>query len=100
MDISCVPGAQVYMLLCTDDPKWALAEWPPELWPRTFLVRGSSAREVDMSALAMLDHTVVSAGSFGWWAAYLREASFRDGLRNNASSLLTAQQSYVSWTPF
>lgn len=36
---------------------------------------GTSSREVDMAVLTLCDHTVISAGSFGWWAAYLRGAA-------------------------
>ena len=58
--------------MCSDDPGWVRANWPSELQDRTVFVTGTSSREVDMAVLTLCDHTVISAGSFGWWAAYLR----------------------------
>ena len=58
--------------MCSDDPAWVQANWPSELRDRTAFVSGTSSREVDMAVLTLCDHTVISAGSFGWWAAYLR----------------------------
>ena len=71
--------SQVYFIVCTDDERHVRLQWPAALRPRTHFMSGNS-REVDMALLTLVDHAVISTGSFGWWAAYLRGASgsFRD----------------------
>lgn len=69
----------MYFIVCSDDQHHVRVTWPADLRSRTHFVSGN-AREVDMALLTLVDHAVISTGSFGWWAAYLRGASgsFRD----------------------
>ena len=69
----------MYFIVCSDDQRHVSLQWPAALRSRTHFVSGNS-REVDMALLTLVDHAVISTGSFGWWAAYLRGASgsFRD----------------------
>ena len=45
-------------------------------------------REVDMCAISMCNHTVMTVGSFGWWGSFLAKGTtiyFSDVARNNSN---------------
>ena len=46
-------------MVCSDEPAWVRANWPPELLERTAIVAGAE-REVDMALLTLADHTIMS----------------------------------------
>ncbi|XP_061178656.1 galactoside alpha-(1,2)-fucosyltransferase 1-like [Saccostrea echinata] len=47
-----------------------------------------SAREVDMCAISMCNHTVMTVGSFGWWGSFLANGTtvyFKNVARNDSN---------------
>lgn len=48
----------------------------------------ANSRNVDMCALSKCNHTIITVGSFGWWAAWLNNGNtvyFKDVARQNSS---------------
>ena len=56
------------VVVCTDDPAWVKAQ---PLFDGMTLRAGAPAEE-DLAILAACRHLIMSIGTFGWWAAYLR----------------------------
>jgi galactoside 2-L-fucosyltransferase 1/2 len=64
--LNATSGAVV--LVCSDDPDWVETQL---LFRGMHVSRGLTPGQ-DMALLAECDHVIVSAGTFGWWAAYLK----------------------------
>ena len=56
------------VVVCTDDPAWVRSQ--PLFDGMT--IRAGAPAEEDMAILAACRHMIMSIGTFGWWAAYLR----------------------------
>lgn len=64
-------GPGVVYVVATDDEPWvarALAG-EPHLGSRTVFSRGSA--EADLAILSRCNHSIVTSGSYGWWAGWL-----------------------------
>ena len=61
--------ADFNFVICTDDPAWVLAQ---PLFSSMTLAQGTSSPDEDLSILAACTHTIMSVGTFGWWANYLK----------------------------
>ena len=59
----------VHFVVAGDDRKWARRNISP-LGNTSLLPTGSSPA-VDMAALTLCDHVIISVGSFGFWAGWL-----------------------------
>jgi galactoside 2-L-fucosyltransferase 1/2 len=58
----------VHFVVCSDSPKWCtqhLAAIP------NVTISYRHSREVDFTLLTKCNHTIVTIGTFGWWAGYL-----------------------------
>lgn len=67
---------QVQFVVASDDVGRATGLISQELRPTTRFVEKGHAALVDLAVLALCcEHSVLSVGSFGWWAAFLREQS-------------------------
>jgi len=84
------PGRQLVFVVCTDDFRWSKGNFPDAV-SRGMIDRGNhsdgdvtnskrkavvvfSRNHVDREDLAILsacNHTIMTVGTFGWWAAYL-----------------------------
>ncbi|XP_041362150.1 galactoside 2-alpha-L-fucosyltransferase SEC1-like [Gigantopelta aegis] len=57
----------VLFLVCSDNMTWTTANVNHS---NVVYVRGNSP-EVDMSVLSQCNHTIITVGTFGWWAGFL-----------------------------
>ena len=63
-------------MVASDDVGRAAGLVPLELRPAARVVAKGHAALVDLAVLAFCcEHSLLSVGSFGWWAAFLREQS-------------------------
>lgn len=78
-------------VVCSDDQEWTKAN----IKDRDAVIVPQNSAEVDMALLTLCDHSIITIGTFGWWAAYLSNGttvyfgnSFRPGswLDKNAAS--------------
>ena len=85
------------IVVCTDDLAWVHSN---EVF-NGMKVQATTDYE-DMAVLAACQHLIISIGTFGWWAAYLRESPghtyyYAEPLRKTPPSY--AEFFPVSWTP-
>uniref|UniRef100_A0A914VX25 L-Fucosyltransferase n=2 Tax=Plectus sambesii TaxID=2011161 RepID=A0A914VX25_9BILA len=59
----------VVFLLCSDDLKWCRENIEQEM--ADVMTIDSGFREIDLAVMAMCNHTIMTIGTFSWWAAYL-----------------------------
>jgi hypothetical protein len=62
-----VPGVQC--VIASDDPQWVAAQEP---FQGLRILQGTPQQ--DLAVLACTQHMILSVGTYGWWAAWLREA--------------------------
>ena len=62
------PSKAEQVVVCTDDPAWVSSQ--PLFDGMT--IRAGAPAEEDLAILAACRHIIMSIGTFGWWAAYLR----------------------------
>ncbi|KAH7706007.1 Glycosyl transferase [Aphelenchoides avenae] len=62
---------KLIFVVASDDIEWAKKSITDEKGEVAFL--DSKYREVDSATLAMCNHTIMSVGTFSWWAAYLTD---------------------------
>ncbi|XP_055340024.1 galactoside alpha-(1,2)-fucosyltransferase 2-like [Paramacrobiotus metropolitanus] len=72
-----------------------------------FLFVENSSPEVDMALLTLMDHIVLSVGTFGWWGAYLSDAKrvfyFKNWPRSGSemARLFNVEDYFMpSWTAY
>lgn len=87
------------VVVCTDDPAWVHAH--TEVFGG-MNVRANTDYYEDMAVLASCQHLILSIGTFGWWAAYLRASPghtfyFAEPLRRPSPSYV--EHFPASWTP-
>ncbi len=64
--------ARVQFVVCSDDIGWAEQNILPKRNSDTRITFSRGHRDFeDLAILALCDHTIMSVGSFGWWAAWL-----------------------------
>ena len=61
----------VVFVIASDDHTWCRSTFKVQLNNVSACLPSSGDPAEDMSMLAQCDHTIVSVGSFGWWAAFL-----------------------------
>lgn len=61
---------KVLFLVVTDDIFWARSTWR-NVKDVAVVAQGPQNREVDLAILTKCQHTIMSTGTFSWWAAYL-----------------------------
>ena len=62
-------GDNIHFIVCSDGIDWA-KENLKDLDPHIHFSEGRKDYE-DLAILSLCDHTIVSVGSFGWWAGWL-----------------------------
>jgi len=65
---------RVQFVVCSDNMKWCHSNLPAaaDIGPNVNIVFSENrSPEVDLAILAQCSHTIMSVGSFGWWAAWL-----------------------------
>jgi len=65
---------RVQFVICSDNIDWCQNNLPAadDIGPNVNIVFSENrSPEVDLAILAQCNHTVMSVGSFGWWAAWL-----------------------------
>lgn len=72
--MNCSSYDQIHFVVASDDIELAREHFPAELHPMSTFLTERRDPVVDLTALALCDHTVLSVGSFGWWIAFLRES--------------------------
>jgi len=66
------PDDQLLYILTTDDRKWCRDNFPYKSSGTSPVVHTALGPDVqDLAILAACNHTIVTVGSFGWWAAWL-----------------------------
>ncbi|KAJ8319128.1 hypothetical protein KUTeg_004219, partial [Tegillarca granosa] len=61
----------VLFIVCTNDLRWTKENMPPVAVEYT----ENNSAEVDMCILSMCNNTILSVGTFGWWAAWLNKGT-------------------------
>ena len=71
-------------MVCSDDSQWVRANLVVvQQWAGLVSVMEGHDPVEDLALLALCcEHSVITVGSFGWWAAYLRAACRRRWLLN------------------
>jgi len=74
-------------VVCSDDMRWCVEQMPTH---RLRHVEFLSTHDpvVDLAVLAMCQHTIISVGTFGWWAAWLSNGTtvyYKDWPRRDSS---------------
>jgi hypothetical protein len=64
------PDRSVQFVVASDDPAWCTAQ-PFFRAADVHVITEPHAPALDMAILAACDHMALTAGTFGWWAAYL-----------------------------
>ena len=64
-----VSGQALAAVVCTDDVEWVRQQ---AVFDGMHIRDGTASPVEDMAILASCKHMVMSLGTFGWWAAYLR----------------------------
>ncbi|CAH1774751.1 unnamed protein product, partial [Owenia fusiformis] len=54
-------------IVCTDDISWTKLHFPVN----NNIIFSARSAEIDLAILSKCDHTIISTGTFGWWAAFL-----------------------------
>ena len=91
----------VLYVVCSDDMQWSMRNFPSR--NALFIVSGD--RAVDFGVLSRCDHTIMTVGSFGWWAAWLVNGTtvyFKDWPKQGSSLDLKynkAEYFYPHWIP-
>lgn len=66
------PREQLLFVLATDDRKWCRDNFPYMSLGKLPVVNTALGPDVqDLAILAACNHTIITVGSFGWWAAWL-----------------------------
>lgn len=66
------PHDQLLFILATDDRKWCRDNFPYKSSRKFPVVLTALGPDVqDLGILAACNHTIITVGSFGWWAAWL-----------------------------
>jgi len=66
------PHERLLYILATDDEEWCRHSYPYSSSGKSPVVHTTLGPAVqDLAILAACNHTVISVGSFGWWAAWL-----------------------------
>jgi len=84
-------GRRRLFIVCSDDPSWCLQNLPTHRLRHAEFV-STEDPVVDLAILAMCQHTIITVGTFGWWAAWLANGTtvyFKDWPRPG-SQLATA----------
>ncbi len=112
-------------VVCTDDPKWVKHNFEParliafaktrkvpkktieliEKIVRFEIMQNITARDKALCLLTLMDHMIMSVGTFGWWAAFLNENNFKhfctQKLNNPASCIAPKKPILIYFkTPF
>eukprot|EP01067_Filipodium_phascolosomae_P002727 Filipodium_phascolosomae@DN2478_c0_g1_i1.p1 len=64
---------RIYFVVCSDDIPWSINALR-SMHNVVFSIK--STPEVDLAILANCDHTILTVGTFGWWAAWLANADW------------------------
>lgn len=59
--------ARVHFVVCSDDPGWCKRQ----LGQRDVSVSEGQEPEVDLAVLSLMQHSIVTTGTYGWWGAWL-----------------------------
>jgi len=66
------PRERLLYILATDDEKWCRDNFPYKSSGKSPVVHTALGPDVqDLAVLAACNHTIITVGSFGWWAAWL-----------------------------
>jgi len=66
------PHGQLLYILATDDRKWCSYYFPYKSSGKFPVVHTAVGPDVqDLAILSVCNHTIMTVGSFGWWAAWL-----------------------------
>ena len=66
------PHKVLLYILATDDEKWCRDNFPYKSSGKSPVVHTASGPAVqNLAVLAACNHTIITVGSFGWWAAWL-----------------------------
>ena len=92
----------VFFILCTNDLQWSRdnLDDSPDVYYST-----NKDGHLDLAILAKMDHMIISAGSFSWWAGYLTGGTvvYYHGFpkENSAMGNKTSKADYYppSWVP-
>jgi len=83
------PHSQLLYVLATDDRKWCKNNFPYKSSGKSPVVHTALGPDVqDLAILAACNHTIISVGSFGWWAGWLSSGMtvyYKDFPRPNSS---------------
>ena len=88
----------VYFIVCSNDLKWSQVNF--RAISNTRVVRNQL--EVDLAVLASCDHTIMSIGTFGWWAGWFAggEVVYYNQQDRMTRELFPANQFYIpGWIP-
>ena len=98
----------VHFVVASQDVAWCRAHVArPDRQSLVTIMEGNSAA-VDLAALTLTDHMIVSIGTFGWWAGYLNPGTktyMKDFIgadsdfSNNFDDLNATDYIYPGWVP-
>ena len=67
--IKHILGEGFTTVVCTDDVQWVRQQ---SIFDGMYIRDGSDSAGADMAILAACEHMIMSIGTFGWWASYMR----------------------------
>ncbi|CAI9739389.1 galactoside alpha-(1,2)-fucosyltransferase 2-like isoform X1 [Octopus vulgaris] len=94
---------RILFFVCTNDMEWAKRY----LYSKNIYFVENQTREVDLALMASCNHTIMTVGSFGWWAAWLangevvyyRYPASRGSVLRKAFSKEMTDYFYPKWKP-
>lgn len=95
-------GQKLTFVVATDDTYWSRTKL---LDSKDVTIVTTRIREVDMAALTLCNHTIMSQGTYSWWIAYMTGGEtvyYQDWPRNGSrlSEMLKRDDFYLpNWIP-
>lgn len=65
------PSNKIIFIVCTDTKEWYIEHIEGRQKNVTMILSNNEDQAIDMAVLARCNHTIITVGSYGWWAAWM-----------------------------